>query len=246
MRIIPVLDLMKGRVVQGIRGERERYRPVQSVLTPGSAPLEVARALQHETGCREFYVADLDAIQGCGSHEDAIRALVDALGVDLWVDASITDAASAVRTLKDGAGRVVVGSETLPSLESLRAIRDAVPPGRVLFSLDVGTGGVLSRAPALQALEPLDALDLLSREGLTRVILLTLNRVGTGGGPDWSLLKTARSTFSHLSLFAGGGVRSPEDVRKLAELGVTGALIATSLHRGWITGESLREIVGAR
>ncbi|GAB4244177.1 MAG: HisA/HisF-related TIM barrel protein [Thermoleophilia bacterium] len=240
MDVIPVLDLMKGQVVHGVQGYRERYRPIQSVLTSSSAPLTVARALQRETSCSAFYIADLDAIQGTGHHDEVIRTLTDRLGVDLWVDAAITDTASATRIIGAGAARAIVGSETLPSLEALREIRDALLPRQLLVSVDVGVDGVLSRCPALRGLTPRSALALLSGEGLSQVILLTLDQVGTGKGPDWSVLAAARAAFPHLSLIAGGGVRTPEDLRRLAELGVAGALVATSLHRGWITGADLR------
>ena len=53
MHIIPVLDLMNGQVVQAIRGERDTYQPIESVLTPETHPLSVARALQAETGCQK-------------------------------------------------------------------------------------------------------------------------------------------------------------------------------------------------
>lgn len=231
---------MNGQVVHGVQGHRERYRPIESVLTPSSAPLAVAQALQKETGCSAFYIADLDAIQGTGHHVEVIRTLTDRLGVDLWVDAAITDPASARRIIDAGAARAIVGSETLPSLEALREIRDTLLPGQLLLSVDVGVDGVLSRCPALRGLAPQAALDVLSSEGLSQVILLTLDQVGTGRGPDWSVLEAARAAFPHLSFIAGGGVRTPEDIRRLAELGVAGALVATSLHRGWITGADLR------
>ncbi len=67
MRIIPVIDLMNGLVVQAIRGERDQYGPVHSILVPDAKPLSVAQALQDETCCNEFYIADLDAILGRGS-----------------------------------------------------------------------------------------------------------------------------------------------------------------------------------
>ncbi len=231
---------MKGQVVHGVQGDRDHYRPIDSVLTPSSEPFAVAQALQRETDCHAFYVADLDAIQGTGGHDAEVRSLTDGLGVDLWVDAAITDAASATRIIDAGASRAIVGSETLPSLEALREIRDALLPGQLLLSVDVGVDGVLSRCPVLRGLTPLAALDLLSGEGLTHVILLTLDQVGTGRGPDWSALEAARAGFPHLSLIAGGGVRTPDDIRRLTELGVSGALVATSLHRGWITGDDLR------
>ncbi len=240
MDVIPVLDLMKGHVVHGVQGDREHYRPIESVLTPSTTPFAVAQALQRETSCRAFYIADLDAIRGTGDHDAVVRDLSDRLEVDLWVDAAIIDPVSAVRIIDAGATRAIVGSETLPSLEALREIRDALLPGQLLLSLDVGVDGVLSRCAALRGLTPSAALDLLSREGLTQVILLTLDQVGTGRGPDWAALEAARAGFPHLSLIAGGGVRTPDDMRRLAELGVAGALVATSLHRGWITGEDLR------
>lgn len=242
MDIIPVLDLMNGRVVHGIQGDREHYRPVESVLTPSSEPLAVATALQRETECRAFYIADLDAIQGVGHHDGVVRSLTDDLGVGLWVDAGIADSVSATRVIGAGAARTIVGSETLPSLEALREIADALLPEQLLLSLDVGADGVLSRSPALRGLTAQAALDVLSGEGLTQLILLTLDRVGTGGGPDWTALAAARAAFPHLSLIAGGGVRTPEHLRRLADIGVAGVLVATSLHRGWITGADLGEL----
>src|SRR5660398_190104 len=149
---------------------------------------------------------------------------------------------SASRLLQAGAARVIVGSETLPSLKTLRKIRDSVLPEQMLFSLDVGSGGVLSTCATLQSLQPLAALDLLSREGLSQVIMLTLNRVGTESGPDWSILESSRATFPHLSLIAGGGVRSPDDMWRLAEMGVDGILIATALHRGSISAADIDKI----
>lgn len=239
MDVIPVLDLMKGRVVHGMQGARESYRPIESILTSSSAPLAVARALQQETDCGAFYIADLDAIQGMGNHNNVIHALAEDLGVDLWVDAGITEAVAAAQLLIAGAGRVIVGSETLTGLAALGEIRDALTPGRLLLSVDVGVDGVLSRCPELRGLDPVAAWAILAEQGLSQMILLTLDQVGTGRGPDWPALEAMREAFPNLSLIAGGGVRNPDDLRRLAELGVAGALVATSLHRGWITGADL-------
>jgi len=40
-------------------------------------------------------------------------------------------------------------------------------------------------------------------------------------------------------LLAGGGVRDPGDLRELAQLGCTGALVATALHDGRLTAEDV-------
>lgn len=239
MNIIPVLDLMDGQVVQAIRGERERYRPIESVLVADAQPLAVARALQQETGCRQFYIADLDAIMGRGGHWEILRELAAGLDADLWVDAAITDVTSARRLLEAGVDRVIVCSEALPDWNDLTAIRAAFPEERLLFSIDISQGRVLSPCSSLHGRDPLMLLEQLYEEGWSHVILLTLDQVGTGAGPDWGVIETARRRFPGLSLIAGGGVRTPRDLEQLAAHDVNGVLVATSLHRGWITGKDL-------
>jgi HisA/HisF family protein len=241
MRIIPVLDLKQGLVVQGIRGERDRYRPVRSVLTPSSRPLDVARALQRETHCTAFYIADLDAIQGTGDQLHVVRQLAGELPAELWVDAGISDSASVRRLLDAGAGRAIIGSETLPGLDRLAALRRAHPLERLLFSLDVTGGRLLAGDPGLAKLEPLQVLAHLAQEGWSDAILLTLDRVGTGAGPDRVLLAAALQEAPGLALIVGGGVRTPRELRQLAIAGASGVLLASALHQGWIRGADLVE-----
>jgi len=239
MRIIPVMDLMNGQVVQAIRGERDTYQPIKSILTTEANPLAVAQALQAETGCREFYIADLDALQGKGDQRDLIRQLAAELKADLWIDAGLTHAASALKALNTGSIHVIVCSETLQDPELPRDFGDGLPSERLLFSIDIVKGRVLAISSSLKDLDPLAAVDFLSRRGWSRFILLTLDRVGTGAGFDWSLLKAARRRFPDLSFIAGGGARKPNDIKALSAIGLNGVLVATALHRGWITRQDL-------
>ncbi len=234
MRIIPVLDLMEGLVVRAVKGERERYQPVRSILAASADPLEVARCLQAETKCRTFYIADLNAIQGKGHNREAIGEIASQLDVELWVDAGVADAASANRLVEAGVDVVIIGSETLSSFQQLGFICDSVPKEKFIFSLDMAKGRVLSRAAALKGIAPSQALARLTSEGLDRFILLTLDAVGTGGGPDLSLLQGAKCDYPHHTFIAGGGVKTPDHLQALSNTGMDGVLVATSLHKGWI------------
>ncbi len=230
---------MKGLVVHAVKGERERYQPVQSILASSADPVEVARSLQAETDCHELYIADLDAIQGTGHNSEAIGAIASRLDADLWVDSGVADAESAGRLLSAGADVVIIGSETLSSLEQLKRICDSMTREKIIFSLDMAGGRVLSRTAALKGIEPLKALTRLSAEGMERIILLTLDAVGSGDGPDLPLLRRAKSEFPHHSFIAGGGVKTPDHLHALSATGISGVLVATSLHRGWITGRDI-------
>ncbi len=247
MQIIPVLDLMDGVVVHAYKGERECYRPVQSILTSSSDPLEVARALQMETDCRTFYIADLDAIQGNGHNRKAISNLASRVNAELWVDAGVSQASSAEPLLAAGADVVIVGSETLRGLGQLRDICDSIPREQFIFSLDIAKGRVLSRAEALKGAAPLEAMACLTEAGIDRFILLTLDAVGSCSGPDLPLLKRAKRDFPHHTIIAAGGVKTLEHLRALSDAGpgelqLDGVLVATSLHKGLITRQNIASL----
>ncbi len=242
MKIIPVLDLMKGLVVHAVKGEREHYQPVQSILTSSAEPLEVASCLKKETNCHEFYIADLDAIQGKGHNRDVIGKIADHVDADLWVDEGIGDVESAESLVATGADVVIIGSETLIGLEELKRFSDSMTSEQIIFSLDMAGGRVLSRAKALKGIEPMKALELLTTEGIERFILLTLDAVGSGNGPDMPLIKQAKRDFPRHTFIVGGGVKIPDHLRKLSDVGASGVLVATSLHKGWITGPDISSL----
>jgi phosphoribosylformimino-5-aminoimidazole carboxamide ribotide isomerase len=77
--------------------------------------------------------------------------------------------------------------------------------------------------------------DLVQRAagaGVGTIIVLDLARVGTDAGIDLDLIAAARRAAPVVALFAGGGVRSPEELHRLAAAGCTGALVATALLSG--------------
>jgi phosphoribosylformimino-5-aminoimidazole carboxamide ribotide isomerase len=239
MEIIPVLDLLNGLVVHGVKGDREHYRPVKSILAATADPVEIARALQLEPACRALYIADLDAIQGTGNNISAIKEIASQLDVDLWVDAGTATLEPIEQLLEVGAETVIIGSETLETMQQLKVICNSVPREKILFSLDITKDLVLSRTHELQAIAPLEALAIVSREGIDRFILLTLDGVGTAVGPDLPLLQKARNHFPSTTIIMGGGVKSPAHLNTLAADGADGVLVATSLHKGWIKKQDL-------
>ncbi len=230
---------MEGLVVHAIKGERERYQPVQSILTTSADPVEVARCLQMETHCQAMYIADLDAIQGKGHNMEAIGKIASHTDAALWVDAGIDGGESAGRLMAAGADIVIIGSETLTTVKQLRDICDSIAMDKLILSLDIVGGRVLSEAESLKNLEPLQALEHLVLEGFERFILLTLDAVGTGGGPDLPLLCNAKHCFPRHTLIAGGGVKTPAHLRALSATKIDSVLVATSLHKGWITGRDI-------
>ena len=234
MRIVGVLDLSGGRAVHAKGGTRERYEPVRSVagraIEPGNAVAE-ARAFL-DLGVAELYAADLDAISGRGGQDVLVTSLA-ALGVPLWLDAGVTTPDRAAQALGLGAAHVIIGLETLSSYDALRDICRSVDADRVAFSLDLRNGAPVVAESGITADEPVEMLAARAADaGAGAIIVIDLARVGSGAGVDVELIQRVRASAPGVTLLAGGGVRGPDDLARLAGAGCDGALVATALIEG--------------
>jgi phosphoribosylformimino-5-aminoimidazole carboxamide ribotide isomerase len=240
MKIIPVLDLMGGRVVRGIRGRRDEYRPIVSALTSSCQPIDVAVAFRDHFGLFEIYVADLDAIGGARPSLGILDELRSA-GFSCWVDAGIRDVEGAL-ALAEHVEAVVGGLETLPAPQAWEEISQSLG-NRAIFSLDTKDGVPLGNTSSWG--ENIRAIaDKAVELGTRRLLLLDLGRVGAKGGTG-SENDCARITSAHpqLELLVGGGVRGKEDLQALRQCGVSAVLIASALHDGDLRPQDLLDTV---
>jgi len=221
---------MQGQVVRADRGERHRYRPIESELCAGSNALDIACALLDFYPFHTLYVADIDAIQKNGSNAALIEKLHQHFPqLELWVDSGITDVAGFMAWQRRRVGHAVIGSESFPESALLSAVcssRDALFP---LLSLDFKG----KRFHGEQS--------VLSDPGLwpEHVIVMMLARVGSLQGPDFDQLSELSRRASHKKLYSAGGIRSARDLARLACAGAHGALLASALHQHLISASDL-------
>jgi phosphoribosylformimino-5-aminoimidazole carboxamide ribotide isomerase len=232
--IVPVIDLMGGRVVHARRGDRSNYRPLQSVLTPSSEPLEVVRALLDFAPFPVIYAADLDAILHRGQHAALLRQIGERFHpLNIWLDAGFGEPRE-LEPWRDADGIVpVLGSESLRSASDLPALLAVVP--HALLSLD--TRDELVLGPTALFAQP--------QSWPQRVIVMTLDRVGAGSGPAYTRLQTIAAQAPGKQLIAAGGVRDVADLETLERMGVHAALIASALHDGTLDRAALKRFLNA-
>lgn len=233
MDIIPVVDLKAGHVVHARRGDRANYRPIETPLSPSAEPIEVARGLMGLHPFRRLYIADLDAIAGSGDNRDSVAAIHVAFPtLEFWVDRGTATPGAAHDWISQALGPVVVGSESSPDLDALRATLAAGGQDAIL-SLDY-------RGEEFQG--PRAILDRPA-DWPRRVVAMTLARVGSGAGPDLAKLGAIKAQAgAQRAVYAAGGVRDAADLEALQRLGIAGALVATALHDGRLDAAALRRL----
>src|SRR3990170_873315 len=105
MKIIPVLDILNGVAVHAVRGERQNYKPLKSVLCASADPVEVARVFK-QLSFAELYLADLDAISRNQPNLSIINQIAKTTGLRLMVDAGVTDLKRAEELLSNHVSKV--------------------------------------------------------------------------------------------------------------------------------------------
>lgn len=230
--ILPVIDLKHGQVVHAVAGQREKYQPLVSRWTPSAHdPLELSKALSTQLGLREFYVADLDAIERHDhQHTSMIQHMLDE-GYALWLDAGFTDLEEMKKYIKRGVHRLILSSESLPRLSLVVEAIKSFGQDRIVFSLDFVNSELRCRDATVDNLHPEEILDNLIAWGVTQFILLDLAAVGTSQGPSLEYwCRILKSMFPASLLISGGGIRDTADIKKLIDIGVNRVLVSTWLH----------------
>lgn len=203
-----------------------------SALCASSDPLSVATALCAHCASRQLYVADLDALLGTVPQVAVLRRLLQALPeLELWLDAGFASRrnADALRGALGPAGARVVpvfGSESLASrVEFERCFGGSTAPASdAMLSLDRRDGRHLDAAGCWEtpALWP------------TRVIVMTLERVGSHAGPDLETFARVRQQSPDTFLVGAGGVRNEDDLARARDAGAGAWLVASALHDGFL------------
>ena len=238
MKIIPVIDVLNGIAVHGIKGERKRYQPLSSILYSSSEPVELASVFD-SLGFTDLYLADLDAILGKSANFNIYNEIITKTSLDLMVDTGVSDIATADEVLATGVSKIVIGTETLERLDFVSHAVNTFGNDRIVVSIDQKEGKILSLSDSIISMDVLSIAQKLVDLGVSQIILLDLDRVGTEYGTNQELLRTILDV-TKVDLLVGGGITSLQELIELKNLDIYGALVATVLHKGKLTIDELK------
>jgi len=222
MRLYFVIDVKRGIAVRAYRGERERYGSIRnfSRVVRDDDPLKVLSSIRP----RFAYIADLDGIEGRGRN---LELAEKAAGI---VDELLFD--GGFRCPDDVVSRgfiPVLGTETF-RIEMLDEVKCDY-----YVSLDLHGEELAGVSRGLEVRRVVEILNSYKPRG---VIVIQMDRVGSMS-VDLRILEVVLDISQHPVLY-GGGVGGLDDLLRLKDIGCSGVLVSTSVHRGLIDVELLR------
>lgn len=251
LEVIPVIDLLNGEVVHAVAGNRELYQPFTTSRFKFASPRDFAEQLQEEFASAPIYLADLDAIQGLDPQLDLIGEMLASGGeflIDFGLKNPVELSTIQQRLAPMNNWSAILASETVSDVFSFLQQPD-FDPRHFYFSLDIRAGQVLAAKPIpddggvlesefADVHQPLEWIEKLMTLGFRNLIVMDLDAVGTGHRVQLDHVENSTAS-SNVKLYAAGGVQSAEDLTDLKNRGFAGALVATAIHAGRITGKTL-------
>lgn len=242
-RIIPCLDIDKGRVVKGVNFVN---------LVDAGDPVAVARAYD-KIGADEIVFLDITASSdGRETAADVICRASEQVFIPLTVGGGIRSVEDFRRMLAVGADKIAVNSAAIedPKLITEAALRFGSQC--VVLAVDArsnGCGGWDVYRNGGRVKTDLDAIEwirLAEKLGAGEILLTSMDKDGTKSGFDLGLTRAAAESVN-IPVIASGGAGCMQDFADVFEKGKADAALAASLfHFSQIDMAQLKEFLQER
>lgn len=242
-RIIPCLDIDKGRVVKGVNFIN---------LVDAGDPVEIAKAYD-KIGADEIVFLDITASSdGRKTAVDILHRASEQVFIPLTVGGGIRSADDFRELLFAGADKIAVNSAAIknPSLITEAAAKfgaqcvvlavDAKRNAAGSWDVYLNGGRVNTGLDAIEWIEKAVSL------GAGEVLLTSMDKDGTKSGYDIELTRRAAEAVN-VPVIASGGAGNMQDFADVLTEGKADAALAASLfHFGEIEMKDLKEYLAAR
>ena len=226
MDLLPAIDIRSGRVVRLSQGEATR----QTVY--GTDPAAVAQGFADQ-GARWIHVVDLDRALGEGDNQESVRRILERVRgrVKIQIGGGFRSLDRVKLGIELGVDRVVIGTAAAMDPGFLAAVAAELPADRLAVGVDARDGLVAVRG--WTETSTLTAAELASRAlgcGISTLVYTDVARDGMLHGPDIPGALSLQRQGARV--IASGGVSSLDDLRRIAETGLAGAIVGRALYEG--------------
>lgn len=225
MEIIPAIDLKNGKCVRLYQGDYSK----ETVFSDDP----VATALKwQEKGAKWLHLVDLDgAAAGEVRNSEAIQNIVKNTLMNVELGGGIRREDVVEHLIKLGVKRVILGTVAVEQAELTRKIikkyGDAIVVGIDARDSYVTTHGWMK----ISTMTALELSKVMASIGAKRIIYTDVKRDGTLTEPNYEATAELVKNLK-IPVVASGGISSTEHIKKLAKLGVEGAIIGRALYTG--------------
>ena len=242
LRLIPCLDVARGRVVKGVNflGLRDAGDPVELACRYSRA------------GADELVFLDIAAShEGRGTLIDMVRRTAESVTIPFTVGGGISTVEGITELLRAGADKVSLNSSAVRRPELVREGADQFGCQCIVVAIDArrrDAGGWDVHVKGGRENTGLDVVEWAQRVaglGAGEILLTSMDGDGTKAGYDLALTRAVADAVP-IPVIASGGAGCLDHIAEALDVGPEGghasaALLASLLHDGVLTVEQIKQ-----
>lgn len=235
MIILPAIDMKDGACVRLRKGEFSTAHQV------ANSAMETAKAFA-AAGAKWIHMVDLDgARDGVRTNFPFIYEVIQNSGLNVELGGGIKSELDVVTIAEAGVKRFVIGSAAVTKPEvveyAIKKYGDQVAVGIDCMNGKVRTAGWEEDS----GLDYLGFACQMEEKGVKTIIFTDIAADGMLSGPNFEQLANLQNAVK-CNIIASGGVTTLDDVKKLRDMGLYGAIIGKAYYAGTIDlAEAIRE-----
>lgn len=227
MIVLPAIDLQDGKVVRLYKGDFDTVHPV------AEDPQRTAAAFA-DAGARYLHMVDLDGARSGERKNGAIvRAVAERSGLRVELGGGMRSMADLEAADAMGVSRMVIGSAAVRDPAFVRAAVEHYG-ARIAVGIDA-LDGIVKTAGWVESsgLDYLEFARSMEDIGVKVIIFTDIATDGMLTGPSFDRLAALQKAVS-CDLVASGGVTELDDIKRLRDMGLYGAIIGKAYYAGTI------------
>ena len=233
MIILPAIDLVQKKAVRLFKGDYD------NMTVYSDSPLSVAKDFE-KCGATHIHIVDLEgAKDGTTPNIDVVRSIAENTRLSIEIGGGIRSIETVEKYFSVGVDKVILGTAAVCDEDFLT---DAVKRfgQRVAVGADVKDGFIAIKGWLEKSQYSLEAfMEKMQGLGVSNVICTDISKDGAMRGTNLKMYRELSGKYS-LDITASGGVSSIEDVKRLREMNLYGAIIGKAYYIGAI---DLREAI---
>ena len=237
MKIFPAIDLYEKKAVRLFKGN------YAEMTVYSDRPWEIACDFAAK-GASAIHIVDLEgAKDGTTPNIDVIKKIIDSADLFVELGGGIRSMETVKKYIEAGVDRVILGTAAVNDEEFLKEAVAAYGD-HIAVGVDVKDGYVAIKGWVEKSQYTcFDFCEKMKNIGVSTLICTDISKDGAMQGTNHELYRELSSRFD-VNITASGGVSSLDDVKKLADLGIYGAIIGKAYYTGAIDLEEAVRIGG--
>lgn len=230
--LFPAIDIRNGKCVRLIQGDYDQ----ETIY--GDSPTDMALEWERQ-GAEFLHLIDLDGAKTGGSlNRNAILAIRENVRGPIQVGGGIRSMDMIKRYIDNGVNRVIIGTAAIMDRHFLKQAINQYGD-QIAVSIDARNGFVATDGwTETSTIHAIDLIKDLEDIGVRTIVYTDIFKDGMLSGPNFKELKEVNEASS-MDVIASGGVTTKDDIQKLKEMKMYGAIIGKALYDGNLNFEEL-------